>query len=107
MKLSNYNTCLRMLKVAQSKGVETLPQLMTLLYIAQARELGRTVSEVRDHLGMSQSAASRSCRYLYSTFNAEREGLDLVESYHDPLDVRSKFFRLNDKGRAVVSDMEN
>lgn len=105
MKLVNYNSSFKVLKAAQNAGIETIPQLMALLYIAQSRESGRTVSGVRDHLGMSQSAASRACRFLSSRFNAKRIGLNLVDSYADVEDVRSKFFRLNANGRAFIDKL--
>jgi DNA-binding MarR family transcriptional regulator len=80
---------------------------MVLLYISRAENLGRTVSEVKDHFDMSQSAASRCCRFLSANFNAERKGVDLVEHYASPDDYRIKYFRLNDNGRVAVSKMES
>ena len=107
MKLVNYNMNTRVLKVSLGYGLESINQLLVLVYIAQAGPQGRTVSEVEDHCDFSQSAASRNCRFLSASFNLERKGVDLVECFNDPTDKRVKVFRLNVRGLKAVAEMEN
>jgi len=107
MKLTSYNTNMRTLRVAADYGIETLHQLIVLLYVARGESLGRTVSEVKEHFNMSQSSSSRACRYLSDTFNASRSGVGLVEHYSSIDDSRIKYFRLNDKGREAIQKMES
>ena len=85
--------------------MESINQVLVFLYIAQGGTRGMTVSDVMSHYGMSQSAASRACRFLTSVFNSERQGVDLVECYNDSQDRRIKWFRLNPKGTKAIAEM--
>jgi DNA-binding MarR family transcriptional regulator len=90
MKLSNYMKLSKSLENASSAGVETITQLNVLLYIGNSKSEGRTVSDVVKDCKLSQSSASRNCRFLSKQFNAERKGLGLVDVLSDRVDFRVK-----------------
>lgn len=79
---------------------------VVVVFLEIAREEGLSVTQIIQRTGLSQASASRNCRGLTKWQTPTKEGLDLCEFHPCPVDFRSKLLYLNDKGRHLVSRLE-
>ena len=78
-----------------------LQQLMCLLVVAKDPE-GLSLTEIARRADISLTTASRYVAALGKQNRKREEGLNLVESYEDPMERRKKIIRLTIKGQATL-----
>lgn len=83
-----------------------LQQILVLLYIA-SKGKGCTQGELKDHLDMAASTASRNIAALSKVHRLGKEGLGLIDWHEDLLDRRVKRLHLTPKGRQFMLDLLN
>ena len=81
-------------------------QVLILLRIAQAGDLGVDQGRLTEDTGVSPAAVSRTIRTLGDTHYSKRhEGFGLVHFEFDPTDNRRRIVRLSDAGRDLIADV--
>lgn len=69
--------------------------------IAMCGDKGVTLKELGEKLGIEQSSVSRNVMKLCKVNRHRTKGLDLVETFENPEERRSKLARLTYKGKRV------
>ena len=72
------------------------------LFIIATSEEGMSLSDIAKKAGIGLATASRYIGALGKTNRKREEGLQLIESFEDPMERRRKVIRLTTKGRATV-----
>lgn len=78
-----------------------LQQARCLFIIADSEE-GLSLSDIAKKAGIGLATASRYIGALGKINRKKEEGLQLIESFEDPMERRKKIIRLTTKGRAAV-----
>jgi DNA-binding MarR family transcriptional regulator len=78
-----------------------LQQAKCLLIVAESEE-GMSLTEIANKAGISLATASRYISALGKMNRHRQEGLQLIESFEDPMERRKKVIRLTVRGSAVV-----
>ena len=78
-----------------------LQQARCLFIIADSDE-GLSLSDIAKKAGIGLATASRYIGALGKINRKKEEGLQLIESFEDPMERRKKIIRLTTKGRAAV-----
>lgn len=78
-----------------------LQQARCLFIVAESEE-GMSLSEIAKKAGIGLATASRYIGALGKVNRRREEGLQLIESFEDPMERRKKIIRLTTKGRAAV-----
>jgi DNA-binding MarR family transcriptional regulator len=82
---------------------EQMPTQMAAVFLSVALQPGLTMSELGQHVGMSQASCSRNVAALGEWHRFGKAGLNLVESVEDPRERRRKIMFLTVKGRNRVA----
>lgn len=98
--------------VEELRKLDTEMQLQTVLaflIIAQKNSQGSTVTikEVGELLGVTSASASRNVAALTKFSRHKRPGHDLIETYENPEFRVEKFITLTEKGKALVTRLDN
>jgi DNA-binding MarR family transcriptional regulator len=72
------------------------------LFIVATSDEGMSLSDIAKKAGIGLATASRYIGALGKINRKREEGLQLLESFEDPMERRKKIIRLTSKGRAVV-----
>lgn len=85
-----------------------LQTVLAFLIIAQRSEQGATLSikEVGEMLGVTSASASRNVAALAEVSRHRKAGHKLVTTYENPDYRVEKFIDLTDKGKALVTRLE-
>lgn len=78
-----------------------LQQARCLFVIAQSEE-GMSLSDIAKKVGIGLATASRYISALGKINRKKEDGLQLIESFEDPMERRKKIIRLTPKGRIAV-----
>lgn len=78
-----------------------LQQARCLFIVAQSEE-GMSLSDIAKKAGIGLATASRYIGALGKINRHREEGLQLIESFEDPMERRKKIIRLTIKGKTVV-----
>jgi DNA-binding MarR family transcriptional regulator len=78
-----------------------LQQARCLFIVAESEE-GMSLSDIAKKAGIGLATASRYIGALGKVNRKREEGLQLIESFEDPMERRKKVIRLTTKGRAAV-----
>lgn len=92
----------RLLEMVSAVDHEMPLQQARCLFIIAASEEGMSLSDIAKKAGIGLATASRYVGALGSINRKREEGLQLIESFEDPMERRKKIIRLTPKGRAVV-----
>jgi DNA-binding MarR family transcriptional regulator len=102
VKPMQLNDSVKFLKNVQKVNNEMpLQQLLCLLVVAKDDE-GLSLTEVAREADVSLTTASRYISALGKQNRKREEGLNLIESYEDPMERRKKIIRLTPKGKATL-----
>jgi len=77
-------------------------QQVRCLFIISESEEGMSLSDIAKKAGIGLATASRYIGALGKLNRKREEGLQLIESFEDPMERRKKVIRLTTKGRAAV-----
>lgn len=88
-------------------GILALEQDMPLqqakcLFIVSQKEEGMSLSDIAKKAGIGLATASRYISALGKLNRHRQEGLQLIESFEDPMERRKKIIRLTKKGQIAV-----
>ena len=88
-------------------GILALEQDMPLqqakcLFIVSQEEEGMSLSDIAKKAGIGLATASRYISALGKLNRHRQEGLQLIESFEDPMERRKKIIRLTAKGRTTI-----
>lgn len=72
------------------------------LFIVSQVEEGMSLSDVARKAGIGLATASRYIGALGKINRKKEDGLQLVESFEDPMERRKKIIRLTAKGKRVI-----
>lgn len=78
-----------------------LQQARCLFIVAQSEE-GMSLSDIAKKAGIGLATASRYISALGKVNRHREEGLQLIESFEDPMERRKKIIRLTTKGKSVI-----
>lgn len=81
-----------------------LQQIMCLLVISEHQE-GLSLTELSNKVGLRLATASRYVSELGKMNRRREEGLNLVESYENPMERRQKIIRITTKGRITLHNL--
>jgi DNA-binding MarR family transcriptional regulator len=86
-----------------------LQTVLAFLLIAHKQSQGNTISikEVGEMLGVTSASASRNVAALATINRSRQPGHELVVTYENPEFRVEKFIELTDKGKALVTRLEN
>lgn len=106
---SEINTLLRVVTHLRRTDKEMpMSRLQVLLLVAKAGEEGALVRDIVKASGIVQSTVARSLAHLEDTkVRGNTEPLGLVRTFPDPEDPRRVRCVLTDKGKTLLSDIEN
>lgn len=93
--------------ILHARAVETdmpLGQLLCILVLAGDEE-GMSLTELAKKANLQMATASRYIGSLGKIDRHREEGLNLVESFENPMERRKKIVRLTPKGKNLVSRM--
>lgn len=98
-------------EVAKRRTDVGLNSVIILLYVANQhinykRSEGIPFKEIRAFMGESPATTARTIRVLARITSKKRPGLDLVETFEDPNDMREKRVRLTPKGKILYEDIQ-
>lgn len=99
MTLRDVQKLLEMISAIQPEM--PLQQARCLFIVAESEE-GMSLSDIAKKAGIGLATASRYIGALGKTNRRREEGLQLIESFEDPMERRKKIIRLTPKGRAAV-----
>ena len=66
-----------------------------------------SMTDLARQSGVAQSSVSRNVASLGSINRHKMPGLQLVDSYEDPKDLRKKLVKLTPSGRRIINLLEN
>lgn len=92
----------RLLEMISAIQPEMPLQQARCLFIVAGSEEGMSLSDIAKKAGIGLATASRYIGALGKTNRRREEGLQLIESFEDPMERRKKIIRLTPKGRAAV-----
>ena len=72
------------------------------LFIVATEEDGMSLSDIAKKAGIPLATASRYIGALGKINRHKQEGLQLIESFEDPMERRKKIIRLTSKGKVVI-----
>ncbi|WP_257285083.1 hypothetical protein [Endozoicomonas sp. SESOKO1] len=75
--------------------------------VAEAGDAGISQVAILERIDMSKSTAGKTTRMLSARQSGTKEGLDLCEWVEDPTDLRTKYLRLNARGKILIEAMSN
>jgi DNA-binding MarR family transcriptional regulator len=78
-----------------------LQQARCLFIVAQSEE-GMSLSDIAKKAGIGLATASRYIGALGKINRHREEGLQLIESFEDPMERRKKIIRLTIKGKTII-----
>lgn len=78
-----------------------LQQARCLFIVAQSEE-AMSLSDIAKKVGIGMGTASRYISALGKINRHREEGLQLIESFEDPMERRKKIIRLTAKGKTVI-----
>lgn len=78
-----------------------LGQAKCLFIIAQEEE-GMSLTDIAKMAGIGLATASRNIAALGKINRKREEGLQLIESFEDPMERRKKIIRLTAKGKTTI-----
>jgi len=86
-----------------------LQTVLAFILVAHKQSQGNTITikEVGEMLGVTSASASRNVAALTSINRSRRTGHELVVTYENPEFRVEKFIELTDKGKALVTRLEN
>ncbi len=98
--------------VEEFRKLDPEMQLQTVLafvLVAHKQSQGSTVTikEVGEMLGVTSASASRNVAALATVNRSRQPGHELVVTYENPEYRVEKFIELTDKGKALVTRLEN
>lgn len=98
--------------VEEFRKLDPEMQLQTVLafvLVAHKQSQGSTVTikEIGEMLGVTSASASRNVAALTNYSRHRKEGHDLITTYENPEFRVEKFIELTDKGKALVTRLEN
>ena len=99
MTLQEINKLLEMVSAIDN---EMPLQQARCLFIVATSDEGMSLSDIARKAGIGLATASRYIGALGKINRKREEGLQLLESFEDPMERRKKIIRLTSKGRAVV-----
>lgn len=79
----------------------SLQQAKCLFIVAQEEE-GMSLSDIAKKAGIGLATASRYISALGKINRHRQEGLQLIESFEDPMERRKKVIRLTKKGQITI-----
>lgn len=98
----SYELALRILTgIAAIDSEMPLQQARCLFIVAQSQD-GMSLSEIAKKAGIGLATASRYIGALGKINRHREEGLQLIESFEDPMERRKKIIRLTSKGRIAI-----
>jgi len=103
----DYLTLTKLTELFSEIDIRFPPRTMLVFYEIARNPEGITVSQIQQRLGLPQATASRNCRALTKRKTPTAAGYDLCEVILLDDDHRSKSYRLNDKGRALIAKIES
>jgi DNA-binding MarR family transcriptional regulator len=77
-------------------------QQVRCLFIIAASEEGMSLSDIAKKVGIGLATASRYISALGKLNRHREEGLQLIESFEDPMERRKKVIRLTTKGKIAI-----
>ena len=92
----------RLLESISAINAEMPLQQARCLFIIAESEEGMSLSDIAKRAGIGLATASRYIGALGKINRKREEGLQLIESFEDPMERRKKIIRLTPKGRAAV-----
>lgn len=92
----------RLLEMISAIQPEMPLQQARCLFIVAESEEGLSLSDIAKKAGIGLATASRYIGALGKVNRRREEGLQLIESFEDPMERRKKIIRLTTKGRAAV-----
>lgn len=87
--------------ISEVDGEMPLQQVRCLFIIADSEE-GMSLSDIAKKAGIGLATASRYIGALGKINRKKEEGLQLIESFEDPMERRKKVIRLTSKGRVAI-----
>jgi len=86
-----------------------LQTVLAFILVAHKQSQGNTITikEVGEMLGVTSASASRNVAALASINRSRRAGHELIVTYENPQFRVEKFIELTDKGKALVTRLEN
>jgi DNA-binding MarR family transcriptional regulator len=92
----------RLLESISAINPEMPLQQARCLFIVAESEEGLSLSDIAKKAGIGLATASRYIGALGKINRKKEEGLQLIESFEDPMERRKKVIRLTTKGRVAV-----
>ena len=86
-----------------------LQTVLAFVLVAHKQSQGSTVTikEIGEMLGVTSASASRNVAALATVNRSRQPGHELVVTYENPEYRVEKFIELTDKGKALVTRLEN
>jgi len=82
-----------------------MPMQMASTFMVVARHQGITMKDIAEKVGVTQSSVSRNIGALGSRHRYGKEGLKLVKTEEDDIDIRRKVVHLTPKGTKFVASL--
>ena len=79
--------------------------MVIFLYVAQRSPNPIPMSEIAEHVGVTQASVSRNVALLSSWTRYKTKGPNLVEAYEDANERRRKLVKLTHKGLKFYNDL--
>lgn len=102
MTLDQVNTLLT--RISALEPEMPLQQIRCLFVVAESEE-GMSLSDIAKKVGIGLATASRHIGALGKINRRKEEGLQLIESFEDPMERRKKIIRLTPKGRVAIRNI--